>query len=149
MELDADDRVVGIAGLSLRWTPHEFVLDNVPLHIWCGVDALGIPSALGQNAIARSQSGRCGTSIEVVCDDGRRTNRPVVAWYPTGAPSEVRRDFWAIANLYYCLDHLAGSPKLYRRPVKLRLSKKPCSAAARSWPQRPSHSHGSRNGCVR
>ena len=55
-ERDAEDRIVGIAGLSLNDHPHRFVVNDVPLTTWCAEDTLFLPSMLKQTATVESVS---------------------------------------------------------------------------------------------
>lgn len=46
-EVDADDRIVGIGGLSIRPTKYQFVAGGNTLYTWCALDTLFLPHLLG------------------------------------------------------------------------------------------------------
>ncbi len=55
-ERDAEDRIVGIMGLSLNDHPHRFVVNRVELATWCAEDTLFLPAMLEQTATVESAS---------------------------------------------------------------------------------------------
>ncbi len=60
-----DGRIDGIAGLTLRPTRHELTIDATATHTWCAFDSVGIPAAIGADAIAVTSCGHCSDRIEV------------------------------------------------------------------------------------
>lgn len=107
VELDEDGRVVGSAGLTLLPTPHRLTLAGVPLHTWCAIDAIGIPAALGQDALATTSCPRCGRELRIEFERGRPASEPgFVAWLPTDPCSNVREELCAQANLFCDEEHL-------------------------------------------
>jgi len=118
VELDADGRVVGSAGLTLLPTPHRLTLGGVPLHTWCAIDAIGIPAALAEDALATTSCPRCGRELRIEFERGRRASEPgFVAWLPTDPCSNVREELCPQANLFCDEWHLgswragAGGPR--------------------------------------
>lgn len=106
VELDEDGRVVGSAGLTLLPTPHRLTLAGVPLHTWCAIDAIGIPAALGQDALATTSCPRCGRELRIEFG-GRPASEPgFVAWLPTDPCSNVREELCPQANLFCDEEHL-------------------------------------------
>jgi len=55
-ERDADDRIVGAAGLSLNELQHRFVVNGTRLSAWCAEDTLILPTLLDQTATIESPS---------------------------------------------------------------------------------------------
>lgn len=53
IELDDEGRVVG-SGISLRPTPHRFVVNHRQLYTWCALDTLIFPKILGEAAQVHS-----------------------------------------------------------------------------------------------
>ncbi|MGH9139385.1 MAG: organomercurial lyase [Acidimicrobiales bacterium] len=107
VELDADGNVIGIGGLSLVPTRHQLELDGVRLHTWCAVDALGIPAALEASAVARLRCTHCEQQIHVVFEQGSPGgSATVVTWFPHVTPTNVRRDFCDVANVFCSPAHL-------------------------------------------
>ncbi len=72
VRLDAEGRVVGIAGLSIEPTRHELRIGTTPRWAWCALDAVGILGALAAD----------GT----VASSDPHTGRPVVVDFVAGEP---------------------------------------------------------------
>lgn len=82
--VDGENRVVGTAGLSLIPARHRLRLGEREFHTWCAVDAIGIPAALGADAVARTACPTCGRPIEVAFRRGQAVDRDELrAWLPT------------------------------------------------------------------
>ena len=93
-ELDADGRLVGL-GLTLRPTPHRFLIDGRTVFAWCASDALIFPVALGRPGIIESTCGSTGQAIrvELTPDGVERVDPPgavVSAVRPDGELADVR-----------------------------------------------------------
>lgn len=93
-ERDADGRLVGL-GLSLRPTPHRYVLDGHAVFAWCASDALTFPVILGRPGVIESTCGLTGQPIriELTPDDVERVEPPgavVTAVRPAGEIADVR-----------------------------------------------------------
>lgn len=59
------EEIVGARGLSLSGTSHRLILEGRRLYAFCAVDAIGIPVALGTDAIVESQCHHCRASLTV------------------------------------------------------------------------------------
>ena len=57
VEYDGQGRLVGF-GITLRETPHAFVVNDQPLYTWCALDALMFPAVIGEPAQVRSHCPR-------------------------------------------------------------------------------------------
>ncbi|WP_227546108.1 alkylmercury lyase MerB [Marinobacter fonticola] len=57
VEYDGQGRLVG-SGITLRETPHAFVVNDQPLYTWCALDALMFPAVIGEPAQVRSHCPR-------------------------------------------------------------------------------------------
>lgn len=107
-ELDDQERLVGIHGLTLRPSRHRFTHRDVEHFTWCAFDAVGIPAALRLDAVAQTHCPACRTSIRVDMRDGSPTaTQNLVLWLPTMDPGDdLRATFCAQADLYCSEDHL-------------------------------------------
>ncbi len=105
---DGDLAVVGADGLTVNVTPHQLVLDGQPLHTWCAFDTVGIPAALGADAVARSSCPTCGAAIELVLRKGQPPDDPVVGWWPQATSGPVNESFCPAAHLFCSREHLAS-----------------------------------------
>lgn len=115
---DADGRLVGVGGLSVVPAAHLLVLAGRQFFTWCAFDAVGIPAALGLDAVARTACGHCAKTLEVVLRAGvpKAGDGALVGWLPGGPCSDVQADFCPAANLFCDRGHLdawregAGGP---------------------------------------
>ncbi len=85
------DRIMGSWGLSLVPTKHRLRIRGRDLYTWCAVDAVGIPAALREDAVAISRCHECGVTvrIEMVAGEvGRVEPAGVRIWV---APCQVGR----------------------------------------------------------
>src|SRR5581483_3377736 len=63
--------VVGAAGLSLvPARQHRLTLGGRAFWTWCAVDAVGIPAALGADAVVETTCHGCGVAVRVVLRAG-------------------------------------------------------------------------------
>lgn len=107
--LDEDGQVVAVGGLSVVPAAHELMLNGRPFWTWCAFDAIGIPAALGVDALARTRCGHCNTRLEVTVTDGQPPDdTPVVGWLPGEACTNVQTDFCPAANLFCDTSHLTA-----------------------------------------
>ena len=94
-ERDADGQLVGL-GLTLRPTPHRYVLDDGrAVFAWCASDALTFPIILGRPGVIESICGLTGQAIrvELTPDGVERVDPPgavVTAVRPAGQLADVR-----------------------------------------------------------
>lgn len=103
----AGETVVGIHGLTLLPTRHHFVHAGVEHHTWCAFDSVGIPAALGLDAIAETTCRACRAPIAVELRGGVPVGDPaIVLWLPEAPGEHLLEAFCAAADLYCSADHL-------------------------------------------
>jgi hypothetical protein len=106
-EVDADGRLVGIHGLTLRDSRHWILHDGVGHQTWCAFDAIGIPAALRLDAAAHSDCPACGAPIVVTMGQGIPTgDATALLWLPESPCRNPLADFCAKADLYCTREHL-------------------------------------------
>jgi hypothetical protein len=122
--LNADQDVVAVGGLSVIPAAHRLRLDGVDLWTWCAYDGVGIPAALRVDGLARTRCPQCGKEVEVSLSLGRPpADSPIVGWLPHRPCNNVQADFCPEANLFCNSDHLsrwrreAGDPPGERRSL--------------------------------
>jgi hypothetical protein len=120
---DDQQRVVGIAGLSLEPTAHRLRLDGTELFTWCAIDAVGIPAALRVDAQVVTRCWHCGTSIqlELACGAPSAASAQMV-WLPQADCTNVFDQFCAHANMFCGTAHLRAwqeASKLLGRALDL------------------------------
>lgn len=77
MLLDPATRaIVAARGLSLAPTPHALTLGGHARFVFCAIDAIGIPAALGLAARCSSACPACGAAVEVGVEDHRVSSSP-------------------------------------------------------------------------
>jgi alkylmercury lyase len=105
-EVDDQGRLVGIHGLTLRPSRHNFVHAGRTHSTWCAFDCIGIPAALGINAEAHTRCPACDQSLQVSTRSGRPEPSEVVLWVPSSDVGNLMADFCAAADLYCKREHL-------------------------------------------
>ena len=105
-DLTADPLVVGAEGLTVRITAHQLRLGDQALHTWCAFDTVGIPAALGVDALARTICPTCGSGIELVLPSGQPPASSVVGWWPLATSGPINQSFCPTASLFCSSDHL-------------------------------------------
>ncbi len=107
IELSDDGCLVAVHGLARRPTRHRIEYAGGIVNTWCALDAIGIPAALGIDALARTQCPTCGAGLTVTLTRGRAQGPPgAVLWYPEVHRGHLVDDFCSKANLFCALDHL-------------------------------------------
>ena len=106
-EIDEAGAVVGIHGLTLGATRHRIDHDGRSHQTWCAFDAIGIPAALGIDALAATDCPSCHATIRVLISDGEPASGHSVLWLPTSPGAHLMAEFCASADLYCDRDHLA------------------------------------------
>jgi alkylmercury lyase len=102
-----DRDVVAAGGLSVVPAAHRLRLGGVELWTWCAFDAIGIPAALGIDAVAITHCPVCGIALEVALPQGTPpADSPLVGWLPERPCANVQEDFCPEANLFCGRDHL-------------------------------------------
>lgn len=109
--------VVAAGGLSVMPAAHRLRLDGVELWTWCAFDAIGIPAALGVDAVAITRCPTCGSVLEITLRRGAPpADSLLVGWLPDRPCANVQVDFCPEANLFCSEGHLrrwrdeAGGP---------------------------------------
>lgn len=105
-ELDEAGRLIGIHGLTLRETRHRIEHVTGRHHTWCALDSIGIPAALGLDAVAVTDCPGCGHELRVDIVAGEPDETGVVLWLPGGSDEHLLADFCAAADLYCSEEHL-------------------------------------------
>lgn len=132
--LDDRGRVVAVGGLSLEPTRHRLTLSGVPFHTWCAIDAVGIPAATGEDAVAQTTCPHCGTSIEIVIERGRpQMDQRFVAWLPHREFSSVADDMCPEMNLFCGRRHLDAWRAATGHPAGEALSVEEVARLGREW----------------
>lgn len=106
IEVADDGRLLGIHGLSSRPTRHRIERAAGAIHTWCAFDAVGIPAALGINAVAISTCPACGRELGVTLTAGIPTNSDQRIWLPAGGCAHVIDEFCRHADLFCDSAHL-------------------------------------------
>ena len=111
-ELDADGRLIGIHGLTLRASRHRIDHDGLTHQTWCAFDAIGIPAALRLTATAHTDCPVCGTPLTVAITEGVAVRDTALLWLPASSGRNLLADFCAKADLYCGRTHVesAASP---------------------------------------
>jgi hypothetical protein len=104
---DDQQRVVGIAGLSLEPTAHQLHLEGTDLFTWCAIDAVGIPGALRVDAQIDTSCWHCSASIHLALAAGVcSTAATQMVWLPQSECTNVLNQFCAHANMFCDNAHL-------------------------------------------
>ena len=105
-EMDEAGRVVGIHGLTLRITRHRFDVAGRHRNTWCAFDAVGIPAALGLDAVAVTDCPTCGARVTVEIGAGVPGGGDAVLWLPRPPAANLLAEFCSSADLFCNVDHL-------------------------------------------
>ncbi len=110
-ELDDHGRIVG-NGITLRPTPHRFVVDGTQLYTWCALDTLIFPALLGRRAEIESPSHGSGQPVRLTVDpDGVTEVDPPTAVVSIVTPetgSSIRSAFCNEVHFFATADEAAG-----------------------------------------
>lgn len=121
-----DGRVDGIAGVTVRPTRHGMTVHGHTANTWCAFDSVGIPAALGLDAVAVTSCGYCKERIEVSFTEGRTAATGLWGWLPA-LPSEsvtLMSTFCSAADLFCDREHFdrwyesAGRPDGEACPIE-------------------------------
>jgi alkylmercury lyase len=90
IEYDGDGRIVGW-GLTLKPTPHAFVVDGHRLYTWCAADTLMFPAILGGRADVESTCPATGPAIRLTVDPATGVSdvSPATAVISIPAPQDL------------------------------------------------------------
>ena len=106
-QLANDGRLIGIHGLTLQSTRHGFLHGAHVHHTWCAFDAVGIPAALGIDAIATTDCPTCGRPLRIELTAGAPADTNGFAlWLPATTGDHLINSFCANADIYCSLEHL-------------------------------------------
>jgi hypothetical protein len=140
LQVEDSGRLVGVHGLVARPTAHRIEHAAGVTHTLCALDAIGIPAALGIDAIAATSCPTCGAELKVVLRGGA----PVGAdeyrlWIPGGQCVHLVEDFCRHANLF-CSDEHLGARQLQSTGRAVTVADWSYDVArscqrARRWPQ--------------
>lgn len=72
-ELNDDDALVGLSGLSIADHPHSIEFEDRTLSSWCVWDPFFLVLALGGSAVIRSTDPQTGTTVRLTFEHGRVT----------------------------------------------------------------------------
>ena len=107
LEIDDAGRLVGVHGVTTRPTRHQIRHADGTVHTWCAFDAIGIPAALGIDAVAATSCPDCGQDLDVTIRDGSVSGDDrALLWLPSGDCGHLMDEFCRHANLYCDRDHL-------------------------------------------
>jgi alkylmercury lyase len=107
LELDRDQRIVGIHGVTQRHTRHRVEHAGGTNYTWCAFDAVGIPAALEINATATTDCPTCGLELRVHILEGEPAPAlAYVLWLPTAQCEHLMNDFCSSANLFCSEQHV-------------------------------------------
>jgi len=71
VELDNENRLIGLAGLSLTPGRHEITIGGITRWTWCALDAIGILGALNATGTVKSTDPQTGHTITIAFNNGR------------------------------------------------------------------------------
>lgn len=101
--------VVAAGGLAVAPARHQLLLAGQVFWTWCAFDGIGIPAALGVDAVLDTRCPACGQPIRVTITGGQPPAvTPLVGWLPGRACANVQDDFCPEANLFCTDAHLAS-----------------------------------------
>lgn len=110
-EFDDDGRIVG-NGITLRPTPHRFVVNGKQLYTWCALDTLIFPALLGRRAEIESPSHASGTRVRLTVDpDGVTSVQPptaVVSLVTPETSGSIRGAFCNEVHFFATADEATG-----------------------------------------
>jgi alkylmercury lyase len=106
IEVADDGRLLGVHGLSSRPTGHWIERAAGAIHTWCAFDAVGIPAALGIDAVAISTCPACGREFGVTLTAGIPAISDQRVWLPAGGCAHVIDEFCRHADLFCDAAHL-------------------------------------------
>ncbi len=71
VEFDDEDRLIGLAGLTLTPSRHQLTIDGSVRWTWCALDAVGILGALQATGTVKSTDPQTGDKIEIGFVEGK------------------------------------------------------------------------------
>lgn len=96
IEYDDQRRLIG-SGITLRETPHAFVINDRPLYTWCALDALMFPTVIGERAQVQSRCPQTNNPINMTITPQRvvslEPEDAVVSLVSVAASGDIRSAF--------------------------------------------------------
>ena len=96
IEYDGQGRLIGY-GITLRETPHAFVVNDRPLYTWCALDALMFPAVIGERAQVQSRCPQTNNPVTLtVTPQGVVSLEPedaVISLVSVAAEGDIRSAF--------------------------------------------------------
>lgn len=132
--LDAAGVVVAAGGLSAVRSRHRLRLGDRDFHTGCAIDAIGIPAALGSDAVAETACPHCGRELTIEMQGGAALGEPgYVAWDPGAACANVMEEYCPEANLSCGHAHLDAWRAEHGDPPGRALSLGEVAELGRDW----------------
>lgn len=99
-EYDPQGRIVGY-GLTLRPTPHQFMVDGRQLYTWCALDTLFFPAVIQRPARVESPCAATGAPVRLTVDpaEGVTAVDPATAVVSIVTPEQVTSVRASFCNL--------------------------------------------------
>jgi len=104
LDRDPSGAVIGAGGLTLGDAPHRLLLRGRDYRTWCAYDAIGIPSALGEEGAISTRCGVCGRAIAIRVPIQADDERPERLWLAAGG-TDLRAEFCTPTVLLCSSDH--------------------------------------------
>jgi len=96
IEYDGQGRLIGY-GVTLRETPHAFVVNDQPLYTWCALDALMFPTVIDERAQVQSRCPHTNKPVTLtVTPQGVLSLQPedaVISLVSVAAEGDIRSAF--------------------------------------------------------
>lgn len=117
IELDDHGRVVG-SGITLRPTPHRFIVGHRQLYTWCAIDTLIFPHVLGEPAQVLSPCHQTGEPVSLtVLPDRIEDLEPDTAVVSVVIPDDVTNVRAAFCDqVHFFTSRQAARPWLRQHP---------------------------------
>lgn len=109
LTVDESGSVTGSHGLSLVPSDHEVRFDVGGRYVWCAVDAVGIPAAMGVDAEVTSRCFRCGEPVTLTIRKGEpkalAADPPLIGMGVAGSTGKVNEDLCPMINFFCSREH--------------------------------------------
>jgi alkylmercury lyase len=109
MTVDAAGLVTGSHGLSLVPSEHRVTFDLGVRHVWCAVDAVGIPAAMGVDARVESRCFHCSAAVSLTMSGGEPRGPESmslrIGLAVAGCTGKVIEDVCPMLNFFCSLEH--------------------------------------------
>ena len=109
IEYDGQGRLIGY-GVTLRETPHAFVVNDQPLYTWCALDALMFPTVIDERAQVQSRCPHTNKPVTLtVTPQGVLSLQPedaVISLVSVAAEGDIRSAF--CCDVFFFASRQAG-----------------------------------------